>query len=367
MRISKALAVLTFMTMTFAACDSSQRPSPNSGSPPIPSSTATGRFLSRYVTADGRVIRRDQGGDIVSEGQAYGMLIAEIAADPALVRTIWSWTRAHLMRPDGLFAWHATSSGKIEDPESATDADILIAYALLRYRGANEAALHSAGRRTALAILANESVKLPDGTLLPVAGPWAVTTVPPTVNPSYLMPGIFDAIAEMTADPRWRAAADASSALVAQLTDNGTKLPPDWAQLQGSSLVPSSQPSGGAPVQYGLDAARLPLWFATGCSAAQRQIAAGWWRNVLSTGARPTRLALSLSGEALDTARSPLTYMAGAAAATAAGDTSRAQSLVAAAQDLASSTPTYYGDAWVALGNALLGHELDPCKEATDG
>ncbi|HYZ66862.1 MAG TPA: glycoside hydrolase, partial [Mycobacterium sp.] len=29
-------------------------------------------FLSSYVGADGRVVRRDEGGDVVSEGQAYG-------------------------------------------------------------------------------------------------------------------------------------------------------------------------------------------------------------------------------------------------------------------------------------------------------
>ena len=77
--------------------------------PPCDSST-------RYVTSDGRVIRHDQGGDIVSEGQAYGMLLAEVAERPALVRTIWSWTSAHLGRSDGLFAWHATGTGRVEDP-----------------------------------------------------------------------------------------------------------------------------------------------------------------------------------------------------------------------------------------------------------
>jgi endoglucanase len=33
-------------------------------------------FLDHYVEGDGRVVRRDEGGDVVSEGQAYGMLIA---------------------------------------------------------------------------------------------------------------------------------------------------------------------------------------------------------------------------------------------------------------------------------------------------
>jgi hypothetical protein len=69
-------------------------------------------FLSSYVAADGRVQRRDQGNDIVSEGQAYGMLIAELARRDDLVRTIWSWTERHLAGSDGLLAYHASSTGR---------------------------------------------------------------------------------------------------------------------------------------------------------------------------------------------------------------------------------------------------------------
>ena len=57
-----------------------------------------------------------------------------------------------------------------------TDADILIPYALLRYAGHDQATLHPAGRRIAEAVLAHESVTLPDGAPLPVAGPWATST-----------------------------------------------------------------------------------------------------------------------------------------------------------------------------------------------
>ena len=44
------------------------------------------------------------------------------------------------------------------DPHSAADADTLIAYALLRYAGADQAALHRDGRRVADAVLSQESV-----------------------------------------------------------------------------------------------------------------------------------------------------------------------------------------------------------------
>jgi hypothetical protein len=55
---------------------SARPPSPHPGSVPADS------FLAKYVTSHGRVLRHDQGDDIVSEGQAYGMLIAETRTVP---------------------------------------------------------------------------------------------------------------------------------------------------------------------------------------------------------------------------------------------------------------------------------------------
>jgi endo-1,4-beta-D-glucanase Y len=326
---------------------------------------AASRFLARYVTGDGRVIRHDQGGDIVSEGQAYAMLLADVAQQPALLRTIWSWTSSHLSRPDGLFAWHASGGGQVEDPQSATDADVLIAYALLRYRGSDEAAMHRAGRRVAGAVLANESVTLPDGTPVLVAGPWAKSTPRPTVDPSYLMPGVFEALGRFTGDERWNKAAAGAVALVADFTDNGQRLPSDWAQLSGRRLIPIAQPGGPAGVQYGLEAARVPLWFASACDTSARRLAASWWHNVLGTRDRSAALALTLGGAPISSETSPVTLLAGAAAATAAGDHGAGRELRARAKALALRSPTYYGDAWAALGPGLLDGSINPCKKAS--
>jgi endoglucanase len=138
-------------------------------------------------------------------------------------------------------------------------------------------------------------------------------------------------------------------------------LPPDWAHLDTSRLDPIPAPSGGAAVQYGADAARLPLWFAADCSASARHLAAHWWIDVLSVGDRTSANALSLTGQVVDPSPSPLSLLAGAAAAQAAGATSRAGELRALAADQAGHTRTYYGDAWVALGSALLDRSLTPC------
>ncbi len=97
-----------------------------------PGQRAAARFLAAYARPDGQVVRPDQGGDTVSEGQAHGMLLAEVAADHAAFRRIWQWTRSHLQLSNGLFAWHADAAGKVVSQQPASDADLLIAWALLR-------------------------------------------------------------------------------------------------------------------------------------------------------------------------------------------------------------------------------------------
>src|SRR5215469_6885794 len=69
---------------------------------------ATG-FLSSYVRPDGQVVRLDQGRDTVSEGQAYGMLLAQASGNTAAFRRIWTWTQRHLQLSNYLFAFHANA------------------------------------------------------------------------------------------------------------------------------------------------------------------------------------------------------------------------------------------------------------------
>lgn len=365
--VCAAVAVTAFAS----GCSNGSAPTGQSAVPGPPAvqgqpSSAAVRFLAEFVTSDGRVIRHDQGGDIVSEGQAYGMLIAEMANRPAMVRKIWSWTSAHLSRSDGLLKYHASGSGRIESDQSATDADVLAAYALLRYRGISAGSLHSAGRHIATSVLTAESTSRHGSPVL-LAGPWALTTSPPTVNPSYWMPSVFEALARYTGGDRWHTAADTSIALLQQMTHDGRDLPTDWAQLSDSGLVPIADPGGGAPVQYGLDAARLPLWFATSCDPTARRLAARWWTNHLAIANRTADLALTPSGTPIDQQTNPLPLLAGAAAAAAAGDRTASRELQARAAQQARQVPTYYGDAWLAIGGALLDGSLNPCQEAAGG
>jgi endoglucanase len=350
------------VAVTVAGCGDSSSTGTQTTSASASTIAAATRFLNRYVTRDGRVIRHDQGGDIVSEGQAYGMLIAEVANRPALAAHIWRWTEQHLLRTDGLLSFHADGTGRVFDTDSATDADVLAAYALLRYRGPAADALHRTGRRLANAVLDVESVTVAGAPVL-VAGPWARSSTPPVVNPSYWMPSVFASIAQYTGDDRWSAAASEATHLLAALTNGGTTLPPDWATLRDGQLAATGAPDGSAPVQYGLDAARLPLWLAAGCRPRARDLAAAWWRHVLGRSDRAAFLAVTLDGDPLNRDTNPVPLLAGAAAADAAGDERAAVELRRRGADQAQITPTYYGDAWLALAGALADGSLGSCAE----
>jgi endo-1,4-beta-D-glucanase Y len=309
-------------------------------------------FLARYVAPDGRVVRWDQGGDTVSEGQAYAMLLAQSIGDGALYAHVWRWTAAHLQRPDGLFAYLAGASGRVRDAMPAADADLLIAWSLARTSGPRAGAYHRAARRIAAAILRRETARR-GGMLILAAGPWA-TGAPVSIDPSYWALPAFRALAALTGDQRWLQLARASLKLTISLTADGVRLPPDWARVDGEKATPSPAPSGAvAQVQYGLDAQRLVVWMGASCNAADRRLAARWASKL--TGAGSARaLALSPDGSVIDSATNALPLVAAAAAAQAAGQQSRRDELLTQAAGIEDANPTYYGAAWLALGRTLL-------------
>ena len=327
-----------------------------------PQQQAAARFLAKYARSDGRVVRLDQAGDTVSEGQAYGMLLAEVAGDDAAFGRIWGWTRAHLQLGNGLFAFHANAAGKVVSQQAASDADLLIAWALLRYHGSGADAWHRDGRRVAAAILAHEVTMGPGGTPILAAGPWA-TGRPASLDPSYWSLQALQGIAHATGGQQWRRLAAGTVALTRQLTGDGRLLPPDWAELTSAGVLrPEPAPDGSQPqTQYGLDAQRVVVWFAASCDPQAKALAARWWP-LLRSSDRARALALHPDGAVLNGTPSVLPLVAAAAAAKAAGDGAASERLLRQAAAAQRSHPTYYGGAWQALGSALLsGGSLGAC------
>jgi endoglucanase len=327
--------------------------------PPGPSAedlarVAADRFLDRYMEPDGRVVRRDQGGDTTSEGQAYAMLLAVAIGDQGRFERAWSWAKAHLQRKDGLLAWR-WQEGRVPDFNSASDADVDAAHALVlaaqRFR---QPRYLGEGLRVARPILAEETVVLRGGTRVLVAGPWA-RSAPHVVNPSYFAPSSFAVLGEATGDPRWRALVRSSRQLVGRLTDGPPSLPPDWAQLDDDgALRPRASPDGGkGRPRYGFDAPRLLVRLATDCSETSRHLAVAAGRLLPL---QPGRVAAvyDLRGAALVGYGHPLADVAASAVASAGGKGEVARQLLEHAERLDRQAPTYYGAAWLALGRLML-------------
>ena len=327
------------------------------------------RFLQTYVARDGRVVRRDPGGDTVSEGQAYGMLIAVALDDEDTFRRIWWWTRTHLQRSDGLLS-HRWADGSVADPEPATDADLDTTHALLLAAGRfDNPVLGDDAQQIARGILAKETARVhtaasdaeangeqitPDGALVLVAGPWAHPDGGGTqrliVNPSYFSEPAFSALKAATTNRAWTMLATSSYDLLRALTEDGA-LPPDWATADTSGRMrPIGAPNDPkARPLHGLDGARVVVRAAVSCKPAWRQLAASAARTYPP--ADDLRLRLTLDGRPASDENHPLMLVAAAAAAHAAGDTpASATQLLDEAEQLERRHPSYYGAAWVALG-----------------
>ncbi|WP_158579959.1 glycosyl hydrolase family 8 [Geodermatophilus marinus] len=330
---------------------------PSTGSaPPAPelrtyTADEAGRaFLDGYVDDDGRVVRTDQGGDTVSEGQAYAMLVAVALGDAATFESAWTWARDNLQRPDGLLSWRWAEGGVV-DASAAADADLDAARALvLAGERFGEPRYTTAGLDLGRAVLDLETVQTGAGRIL-LAGQWA-TSEPYAYNPSYASPGATALLGAASGDPRWAELTAGSRAVTGSLLEQAP-LPPDWAQVRADGTV-EAMPGAmgrGVDVRYGYDAARTPIRFAESCDPADRALAA----DMLVPLDRGGDVAeLDLGGSPVTQGESVVAAAGQAAAVAAAGDTARAAEELVDADHLVQTDPSYYGAAWAALGRFLL-------------
>jgi len=314
---------------------------------------AAKRFLDRYVAADGRVRRIDEGDDTVGEGQAYGMLIAAASGDSQRFDRIWDWTKQNLRRPDGLisFKWRA---GKIEDPQAASDADVDAARALLvascRF---NRPAQRQEALKLGKAILDKETAESGGKPVL-TAGPWA-NEEPQTINPSYFSPATFAALGTASGGGEWGSLSASSREITGALMTESSPLPPDWARLEGGKPTPIGSPSdAGATPKFSFDAPRTLVRMAEDPDPAGRGIAARAWP--VFDGQDPAKIVVErdLAGKPVGGTMHPVVLVAAAGAADAAGQNDARDRLLDAAAALDKRSSTYYGAAWVAIGRYML-------------
>lgn len=221
-------------------------------------------FVTRFVTADGRVVDNGNGGVSHSEGQGYGLLLAAKAGDAPRFDAIWHWTRTTLLiRKDGLAAWKWDPvSRKVADTNNATDGDVLIAWGLAE--GAKR--FGRPDYREAAAILAQSigdhalgSAKV-GPVLLPGAHGFGAGEQPdgPVVNLSYWVFPAFMALGELAPSVDWARIRRSGLAMLEQSRFGTFGLPTEWESLAG----PHPRPAARFPIGFGYNAIRIPLYLA---------------------------------------------------------------------------------------------------------
>ena len=289
---------------------------------------------------DGRVVRRDQGGDTVSEGQAYAMLLAAAIGDRARFDRVWGWTRAHLAaRRRAAVAWRrrATDARPPPTPTSTPRG---------RCSSPRGASTGPRSPRRRAASPAPSVLRRPRASAAGACsspGPGRATG--PIVNPSYIAPRTFALLGQR--DLRASRAARSSRALQAHRSG----LAPDWARATPGGATPTGKPDDpGGQAVFSYDAVRIPIRLAEDCAPSVRREAARPRASLQQTLA-PVR---DLGGQPLAPGEHAVFAVAAAAATAAAGDRERAAALLDRAAQADAAHPSYYGAAWVALGRVML-------------
>lgn len=241
-------------------------------------------YRARFIARDGRVVRPENGGDTVSEGQAYALLRAAWMDDQATFDRVWTWTKTHLTRTGretpSLLAWHwvPDEGGRIADWNVASDADADYALALLLAADRWPEPLSSdlppyaeEARRVLGDLMAMATAPDEAGRLQFLPGVWADQRENGeglVLNPSYLAPASFRVFHAATGDARWLALAAGSYEVLDALCAPGSpaRAVPDWVRWWSAERwAPTAM--AGEP-RSGWDAVRVPwrvatdvLWF----------------------------------------------------------------------------------------------------------
>lgn len=203
-------------------------------------------YRRNFVTAEGRVVRPEHGGDTVSEAQAYTMLRAAWMDDQTTFDLVWSWTRTHLSRDglenEALLGWHwsPAGGGHVVDWNVATDADADVALALLLAAArwstpssANQTRYGDDARSIIEALMDHAGTT--DGRrlhfLLP--GAWADQRADGhglVLNPSYFSPASYRLFYGVTGDRRWLSMVSAAYDALDALCADAHGVIPDWVR-----------------------------------------------------------------------------------------------------------------------------------------
>ena len=220
------------------------------------------KYVSTFVSLDGRVVDYFQDKVSHSEGQGYGMLLAVAHDDKKSFNKIWKWTRDNLAkRKDNLFVWQwgerPNSDWDVLDYNNATDGDILIAYALLK---AGQKWKKTSYTKRGLDIVAAMREKLAVSwqghTLLLPGYEGFQNGEEISINPAYFILPAYRLFAKVDDKKFWDKVYSDSVSIVNKSQFGIWGLPSDWIKLSKSGIKADTKKSP----YFGYSAVRILLY-----------------------------------------------------------------------------------------------------------
>jgi endo-1,4-beta-D-glucanase Y len=222
------------------------------------------RFKLLYVSSDGRVIDASTPQHITtSEGQSYALFFALVGNDRAAFDQILRWTQNNLAGGNlekHLPAWQwgcaNNDQWRVLDPNSASDADLWIAYTLGEAaRLWSERFYAQLGTAVAGNIVRHEVVTIPElgPTLLPAPMGFADQRSW-RLNPSYLPLSVIRGVARQTQQPVWKEIAKSSERIILAAAPKGFAA--DWVEFTSGGFIPDRKTNGIGSYE----AIRVYLW-----------------------------------------------------------------------------------------------------------
>lgn len=215
-----------------------------------------------HLAPTGRVIDRLQGGISHSEGQGYGLLMAEAVGDQAAFDMILGWAMARLAvrENDKLLAWRwsPADGGTVTDLNNASDGDLFFAWALARGARTFGQDRYLEIADTIAGALVAECIRpcpARPGCLVLLPGQQGFADADGVIlNPAYYMIRAMNDLAAATGRGDLALAAADGVALLSTLARD--RLVPDWVRVTADGPAPAS----GKSDAFGYEAMRVPLY-----------------------------------------------------------------------------------------------------------
>lgn len=199
-------------------------------------------YKREFISPKGRVMDPERGDITVSEGQGYILQRAVAINDSKTFNDTYNWTKKHLQRRDKLFAWiwgkNKKGQYQILDKNSASDADINIAFALiLAYERWKDKKYLKEALPIIHAIWNKETKKIGKYRVL-MPGFIQAKVEKTEINPSYFHPYAFKFFNKYDKSHNWNEIIDSSYYYIIESSAKSkTELPPNWFIIKNEKII----------------------------------------------------------------------------------------------------------------------------------